>query len=90
MYNCTCLSLSPDALSQRSLLLALRWSTFHYQPGDLLFLFNDNLDLYTKVVSLSGVVSSCLEQAPLSFSRLASRVRLSCVFMSQLLSVEVG
>ncbi len=38
-----------DALSQRSLLLALQWSTFNYQPGDLLFLFSGNLDLYTKV-----------------------------------------
>ncbi len=109
--------LSPytDALSQRSLMLALQWSTFNYQPGDLLLLFSSNLDLYTKVraeillytrldtillesytlcfpqvVSWSGVISSCLDPVTPSCSRLASRVRLACVLMSQLLSMEVG
>ncbi|XP_064390094.1 probable E3 ubiquitin-protein ligase HERC1 isoform X2 [Halichondria panicea] len=78
------------ALSQRSLMLALQWSTFNYQPGDLLLLFSSNLDLYTKVVSWSGVISSCLDPVTPSCSRLASRVRLACVLMSQLLSMEVG
>ncbi len=54
--------LSPctDTLSQRRLLLALQWSTFNYQPGDLLFLFSSNLDLYTKVrAEMISEICSC-------------------------------
>ena len=76
---------------QRKLLLALQWSNFKLEPSDLRLLFGTNLDLYSRVVSLSGVVTSCVDvDMPMPSSRLASRLRMACVLMMQLLSVQVG
>ncbi len=73
----------------RELLLILQWVNFQHEPSDLYLLFAG--DFYSKVVTISGVVSSRVqEDISLPSSHLVERLNMSCVFANQLLALRVG